>query len=200
MERLGIADEFRERRESIAERLSPVARHQAFPGVYARPSDKIQASVKIAPLRKEIERLRAEIQCLRSENIRLKAERAVEEVDKPEPTIAAVMDAFCLQMNAAGITVGDESWSVIMLKSPRKAHVLSHPRHVCMWLVRTLCSGPSYPAIARNFGGRDHTSALHAVRHAPKLLNERPDLLAVATAVLQSFGVVLARLDNGGRA
>jgi hypothetical protein len=199
VERLGIADEFRQRRESIAARLSPVARHQAFPGVYARPGDKIKAAIKPAPLRKEIERLKAEIECLKSENIRLAAERAVEVSDKPEPTIAAVMDAFCLQMNAAGFSVGDELWSAIMLKSPRRARVLSHPRHVCMWLVRTLCSSPSFPVIARNFGGRDHTSALYAIKHAPTLLNERPDLLAVATAVLRSFGVVLARLEEAGK-
>ena len=46
--------------------------------------------------------------------------------------------------------------------SPRRFREAVDARHTAMWVVRTE-TGMSYPAIARVFGGIDHTSVMHAV-------------------------------------
>jgi chromosomal replication initiator protein len=49
------------------------------------------------------------------------------------------------------------------LLSPSRASRISWPRQVAMYLAREL-TGESLPAIGRQFGGRDHTTVLHAYR------------------------------------
>ena len=49
------------------------------------------------------------------------------------------------------------------------------PRQVAMHLARTM-TPMSYPEIGRRFGGRDHTTVIHAVRQIEKLSNEDPFL------------------------
>ncbi|MFV2092005.1 MAG: helix-turn-helix domain-containing protein, partial [Hyphomicrobiales bacterium] len=48
-----------------------------------------------------------------------------------------------------------------------------YPRQVGMYLAKTLTSR-SLPEIGRKFGGRDHTTVLHAVRKIERLLGEDP--------------------------
>lgn len=50
----------------------------------------------------------------------------------------------------------------------RAAHVVG-PRHVAMYLARDLTEH-SLPAIGREFGGRDHTTVLYAIRRVRALL------------------------------
>jgi len=47
--------------------------------------------------------------------------------------------------------------------SARRARNVARPRQVAMYLAKTLTSF-SYPEIGRQFGGRDHTTVMHAVR------------------------------------
>ncbi len=47
--------------------------------------------------------------------------------------------------------------------SARRARNIARPRQVAMYLAKTLTSC-SYPEIGRQFGGRDHTTVMHAVR------------------------------------
>lgn len=49
------------------------------------------------------------------------------------------------------------------LFSKKRTRVIARPRQVAMWLAKDLTS-QSYPAIGDAFGGRDHTTVLHAVR------------------------------------
>jgi chromosomal replication initiator protein len=49
-----------------------------------------------------------------------------------------------------------------MLSSRRTANVV-RPRQIAMYLAKTLTLR-SLPEIGRRFGGRDHTTVLHAVR------------------------------------
>lgn len=49
------------------------------------------------------------------------------------------------------------------LISARRHENIIMPRHIAMFLARTL-TARSLPEIGRRFGGRDHTTALHAVR------------------------------------
>ncbi len=68
-------------------------------------------------------------------------------------TIADIQDATCSHF---GVT-SDE------LISPSRAARIAWPRQVAMYLSREL-TDESLPAIARQFGGRDHTTVLHAWR------------------------------------
>ncbi len=57
-----------------------------------------------------------------------------------------------------GLTPGE------LLSMTRSARI-AWPRQVAMYLAREL-TGESLPAIGRHFGGRDHTTVLHACRRA----------------------------------
>ncbi|MBK1681515.1 chromosomal replication initiator protein DnaA [Rhodocyclus tenuis] len=49
------------------------------------------------------------------------------------------------------------------LFSKKRTRVIARPRQVAMWLAKDL-TAQSYPSIGDAFGGRDHTTVLHAVR------------------------------------
>lgn len=52
--------------------------------------------------------------------------------------------------------------------SPRRARSVARPRQVAMFLAKTLTT-KSLPEIGRRFGGRDHTTVIHAVRRIEEL-------------------------------
>ncbi len=54
------------------------------------------------------------------------------------------------------------------LLSPRRARAVARPRQIAMFLSKTLTS-KSLPEIGRRFGGRDHTTVIHAVKTIEKL-------------------------------
>ncbi len=68
------------------------------------------------------------------------------------------------------------------LVSARRARVVSRPRQVAMYLCKSL-TPRSLPEIGRGFGGRDHTTVIHAVKKIEELrttdsqLNEDIELL-----------------------
>jgi len=53
------------------------------------------------------------------------------------------------------------------LKSRRRSKTLVHPRQIAMYLCRELTDA-SYPEIGRHFGGKDHTTIIHACRQIGK--------------------------------
>lgn len=57
------------------------------------------------------------------------------------------------------------------MMSPRRQRVVARPRQVAMYLAKVLTTR-SLPEIGRKFGGRDHTTVLHAVRTIDKLVRE----------------------------
>ena len=68
------------------------------------------------------------------------------------------------------------------MHSPRRARSVARPRQVAMYLAKQLTTR-SLPEIGRKFGGRDHTTVMHAVRKIDELraadagLSEDIDLL-----------------------
>ena len=54
------------------------------------------------------------------------------------------------------------------LLSPRRARSVARPRQVAMFLAKSLTS-KSLPEIGRRFGGRDHTTVIHAVKKIEEL-------------------------------
>lgn len=57
------------------------------------------------------------------------------------------------------------------LKSKRRTKTLVHPRQIAMFLSRELTDS-SFPEIGREFGGKDHTTIIHACRQIEKALDD----------------------------
>jgi chromosomal replication initiator protein len=81
-----------------------------------------------------------------------------------------------LRANDRRVTIEDiqrkvaDYYSVRMndMLSARRARVVARPRQVAMYLAKQLTSR-SLPEIGRKFGGRDHTTVIHAVRKIEEL-------------------------------
>ena len=59
--------------------------------------------------------------------------------------------------------------------SARRARAVARPRQIAMYLAKQLTSR-SLPEIGRKFGGRDHTTVMHAVRKIDELRSADPTL------------------------
>ena len=57
----------------------------------------------------------------------------------------------------------------------RRNRAIARPRQAAMWLAKQLTTR-SLPDIGRRFGGRDHTTVLHAVRRIEELKAADPQL------------------------
>jgi chromosomal replication initiator protein len=69
----------------------------------------------------------------------------------PEVTITRIQEAVSQRF---GVTLDE-------LVSPRRSQAVAYPRQVAMYLSRELTDA-SLPMIGREFGGRDHTTVIHA--------------------------------------
>ena len=61
--------------------------------------------------------------------------------------------------------------SVDELVSARRSQAVSYPRHVAMYLSRELTDA-SLPKIGKEFGGRDHTTVMHATSKITRMISE----------------------------
>jgi chromosomal replication initiator protein len=77
------------------------------------------------------------------------------------PSVGEIAEATCRRF---GLTAEE------LLSSSRTARI-SQPRQIAMYLAREL-TGESLPAIGRQFGGRDHTTVMHAHRRTTGRLLE----------------------------
>lgn len=68
------------------------------------------------------------------------------------------------------------------LKSRRRSKTLVHPRQIAMYLCRELTDS-SYPEIGRQFGGKDHTTIIHACKQVIKA----KDIDSALSATLDSL-------------
>lgn len=83
--------------------------------------------------------------------------------DPPQRSIAEIKAAACEQF---GISAEE------LISAGRTAR-LAWPRQVAMYLARELTQ-ESLPAIGREFGGRDHTTVLHACKRTSARISENP--------------------------
>jgi chromosomal replication initiator protein len=92
------------------------------------------------------------------------AEREVRDLVRPqEPKRVKIEDIQRIVARQYNVSRAD------LLSSRRTANVV-RPRQVAMYLAKTLTLR-SLPEIGRRFGGRDHTTVLHAVRKIENLVN-----------------------------
>jgi chromosomal replication initiator protein len=91
------------------------------------------------------------------------AERAVRDLVRPqEPKRVKIEDIQRVVARQYNVSRAD------LLSSRRTANVV-RPRQIAMYLAKTLTLR-SLPEIGRRFGGRDHTTVLHAVRKIENLV------------------------------
>jgi chromosomal replication initiator protein len=81
--------------------------------------------------------------------------------------------------------------SVVALLSSSRAPAVAWPRQIAMYLAREL-TALSLPAIGQEFGGRNHTTVLHAYKRAARRISEDPDAFDVVRRLT-------ATLNHGGR-
>lgn len=72
------------------------------------------------------------------------------------------------------------------LISERRNRSIARPRQAAMWLAKQLTTR-SLPDIGRRFGGRDHTTVLHAVRRIEALKGEDPALARDLEALVRKL-------------
>ena len=89
-------------------------------------------------------------------------------------------------LEATAVSYG---FTVDAICGPSRTRPLVTARQVAMYLVRNLTDF-SYPAIARVFGGRDHTTVIHAVEKIAALMKERRQVYEQVTELL-------TRIRNG---
>jgi hypothetical protein len=100
----------------------------------------------------------------------------------PSLSIRAIQSVVCQHY---GVSLAD-------LCSSRRDLVIVLPRQVAVWLCRRLTTH-SMPAIGHHFGGRDHTTILHAARRVDELRQ-------TDTAVQTLLDAFIAALSQAGRA
>jgi len=79
----------------------------------------------------------------------------------PAVTIGKIQEAVS---GCFGLTVAE-------LVSPRRSQAVAYPRQVAMYLSRELTDS-SLPKIGKEFGGRDHTTVIHATTKITRLISE----------------------------
>jgi chromosomal replication initiator protein len=74
------------------------------------------------------------------------------------------------------------------LKSEKKLKNIALPRQVAMYLARRY-TGASFPEIGEKFGGKDHSTVIHAVRKIEAMIGEDPSLKDMVNAVSRRLDV-----------
>jgi chromosomal replication initiator protein len=84
-------------------------------------------------------------------------------------------------LNEIAVILG---FSVEALRGKSRQRPLVTARQIAMYVFREL-TDLSYPAIARLFGGRDHTTVIHAVDKIQRLMKERANIYDQVTDLVQ---------------
>jgi len=103
------------------------------------------------------------------------------DVSKAEITLESTQDVLqdLLRAHDRRITIDEiqrkvaEHYNLRLtdMHSARRARNVARPRQVAMYLAKQL-TARSLPEIGRKFGGRDHTTVMHAVRKVEELIDE----------------------------
>lgn len=197
MQPIGHVDLLRERHESLVSRMSPAAKHAAFPNRYARPlpmpSDLEKLRTEIASKDARIKRLLAKQDELETENKRLTELLARMQLLTVLPqgteriAVSEVVAAFCVALKAEKYETKEGPITLASLQSARRGPEYAEPRQVGMWLCKRICTHASSTQIGKAFGGRDHTTALAAFRRAPEVMAKSPLIQSAADRVLGTF-------------
>jgi chromosomal replication initiator protein len=114
----------------------------------------------------------------------LNAELATEVLDGLYPQSAPRARSLVEIQNVVSARYGITSEELV---SPARAARVSLPRQLAMYLAREL-TDESLPSIGRAFGGRDHTTVLHALRRAEQRMTTDPAYRTSAQTLLALLG------------
>ena len=92
----------------------------------------------------------------------------LEEVRDALKDLLALQDRLVSIDNIQRVVAEYYKIKVSDLHSKRRSRSVARPRQVAMYLSKT-CTHKSLPEIGRLFGGRDHTTVIHAVKKIEKL-------------------------------
>lgn len=120
-------------------RLDGIFRAHRLPAPIQRPKPRPFVEDKNAP------------RCKWPRAVPLRDWLLISESDNRRPTIKQITNSVCLYFD---VTKTD-------IVSQRRTARVVRPRQIAMYLARTLTLH-SLPVISKNFGDRDHTTALHA--------------------------------------
>ena len=81
-------------------------------------------------------------------------------------------------------TAASYGFTIDAICGPSRTRPLVTARQVAMYLVRNL-TDYSYPAIARVFGNRDHTTVIHAVDKITGQMQQRRQIYEQVTELIQ---------------
>jgi chromosomal replication initiator protein len=95
-----------------------------------------------------------------------------------EVTIENIQKTICDYFN---IKLGD-------LKSKKRTRDIALPRQVAMYLCRKYTS-ISFPAIGYKFGGRDHSTVIHASKAIEKRIKDDPSIEATVARLEKSLRI-----------
>lgn len=107
------------------------------------------------------------------------------------------MTVFCLRT----VSIDDvkraacEVFAVRMeeLDCARRAREVARPRQVAMYLAKQMTQR-SLPEIGRRFGGRDHTTVIHAVRVVTQLCRADPEFATLVELARAAVHPTLAKI------
>lgn len=148
-----------------------------------------QSAAQIADLLKQVRDLTDQLETTRTQltgaQAALRAEREAKTAEMMLKEMGIERRDIRQVMEAVG-----RVWDVtsVQMTGAGRAQSMTRPRFACYHLARKYCSQMSLPQIARVFN-RDHTTILHGVRQAAKLVTNDPAFRAkyeAAKAILAS--------------
>lgn len=103
-------------------------------------------------------------------------------IQNSKPKAPLVKEIIAVVAQETGVSTHD-------ILSPRRSEKVVLARHIAMYLAKTL-TAHSFPDLGKLFGGKDHTTVLHAVERISKLLDTSEN----ASALVRT---VRAKLEGG---
>jgi chromosomal replication initiator protein len=89
--------------------------------------------------------------------------------------------------NIQNVVANEFNISVRDMVSQHRTKNLILPRHIALYLAKELTEF-SYPVIGRFFGGRDHSTIIHAIQKIEARLLSEPDLVRTIDRLRSLFG------------
>ncbi len=144
------------------------------------PPDDPPRSTAFIPPRPQSSGMAAAAEAMRLEALIEKLTADLRSLDRVKQGYAFVRKIQVLVCVYFGVAVDD------VLSERRTANVVL-PRQIAMYLTKALTLR-SLPEIGRRFGGRDHTTVLHAVRKIEALRQSDERIAAYITALIAQLG------------
>jgi chromosomal replication initiator protein len=99
-------------------------------------------------------------------------------IGSSKPRTITVKEIMDVTAETFGVTVEE-------LVGPSRRRPLVAARQICMYVVREMLPDTSFPAIAREFGDRDHTTVMHAVKKIKGLMDKRLPVYEQTTELMR---------------